>query len=204
MPTPPPRLSLWWLRSAARILAPPVFFLEGRHSSCWGPYVRAKIQKVTMVRPSRQPSVKGERLVLFEVNAVMGMAKATGLRALLGLSPWWLHWMDHVRKIGAGCFLWVQIVYLWLRIRNQKKTQFSTTAKTPGCFLWLFLQPGNSPSGCTTTINTICHNHKKHPLACRFVVRFGSVFALICGPLWVYIYIYIYIVSDVLNRQIMT
>ena len=148
MPTPPPRLSLWWLRSAARLLAPPVFFLEGKHSSCWGPYVRAKIQKVTMVRPSRQPSVKGERLVLFEVNAVMGMAKATGLRALLGLSPWWLHWMDHVRKIGAGCFLWVQIVYLWLRIRNQKKKHsFPQPQKHLGVFCGCFCNQEMPPRG---------------------------------------------------------
>ena len=99
--------------------------------------------------------------------------------------------------VGANC------VFVVANSQPEKKTQFSTTAKTPGCFLWLFLQSGNAPSGCTTTINTICHNHKKHPLACRFVVRFGSVFALICGPLGVY-YVYIYIVSDVLNRQIMT
>ena len=174
MPTPPPRLSLWWLRSAARLLAPPVFFLEGKHSSCWGPYVRAKIQKVTMVRPSRQPSVKGERLVLFEVNAVMGMAKATGLRALLGLSPWWLHWMDHVRKIGAGCFLWVQIVYLWLRIRNQKKNTVFHNRKNTWVFFVVVFAIRKCPLGV--------HNNNKHNLSQSQKTPAGMP---ICGPIWV-------------------
>ncbi len=37
---------------------------------------------------SRLPLVAGERLVRYEVNVVMGMARATGLPALLGVSPW--------------------------------------------------------------------------------------------------------------------
>ena len=39
---------------------------------------------------SRQPLVNGDRLVRYEVNAVMGISQAAGLPALLRLSLWWL------------------------------------------------------------------------------------------------------------------
>ena len=52
---------------------------------------------------SRQPLVKGERLVRYEVNAVMGVFQAPGASAFLRLSLWWL--LSRRRRFATSVFL---------------------------------------------------------------------------------------------------
>ena len=110
---------------------------------------------------SRQPLVKGERLVRYEVNAVMGMAKATGLPALLGLAPWWLrcfaalvdgpcqeNWLRH--RLSKEC---------WAEARI-KIARMTLTVKLDGN--WSSFQLANSAPPLSVTDSAIAPSARMH------------------------------------------